>query len=100
MRPARELYPDFTTAQAVAFNDSPAVQSAAIAGVLPFTVVRVVATVNCYVLPGANPTVTSSNGMYLPAHTPILLRVAPSDKLSVLAAAAESGALSIVGMVE
>lgn len=49
-------------------------------------VVRLSCDIACYVLIGSNPTVTTSNGLYMGAGTAEYVSVAPSQKLAVIAA--------------
>ncbi len=60
---------------------------------IPGTIVRLVATVDCYVAIGANP-VADTNSMFLPANFPEYFACAALDRVAALRVAAD-GALFI-----
>lgn len=58
-------------------------------------IVRLVATVDCWIVEGANPTASSTTGAYLPAGAPEYIRINPGDKVAVIQASS-SGTLNMV----
>lgn len=48
------------------------------------TVVRVIATTDCFIEIGENPTAVANSGMYLPALTPEYFSCPPSAKVSAI----------------
>lgn len=62
------------------------------------TVVRVVATTNCHIRFGANPTATTSN-VYLPAGVVEYFRVTPGDKVAAIKNAT-AGSLYVTEMTQ
>lgn len=59
------------------------------------THVRLVSTVDCYVLFGQSPTVSSTTGLFLPASSPEYFPVEPLDQIAVIQSAA-GGTLNVV----
>ena len=92
----RPWFPIVASIQAVAFNDT-AANSEAVSSRIPFTVVRLVADAPCYVLFGADPTVTPETGFYLPANIVQEFRIEGGHEISVIEAATDGdGILSIM----
>lgn len=60
--------------------------------------VRLVASSDCYVLFGTNPTVSVSIGMFIPASTPEYFWVLPGDKVAVIQSSA-AGVLNVTECV-
>jgi|694.fasta_scaffold57624_7 hypothetical protein len=71
--------------QAVAYTGTAAASNAFNAQT---SVVRVVATTDCFISTGANPTATTSSA-YLPAGTVEYIRVNPQDKISAVRRSAD-----------
>lgn len=91
--PHSALRPDDANAEKVAIGAS----STAMAAACTSEIVYVCATVNCWISVAAAPTATNSD-MYLPANTPLHLKVVKdTDKIAVIQDSV-AGSLSVVPM--